>query len=302
LFGLLALVACASLDATELAKIGNRIDPSAINFRELYDYGARAQAAYRSEAEIRRRYPMTVRVAVPSNSGIQYFLEQDHQARAQFVTVRGSVDSINFNEDFEFSLNVDGRAKIPIHHGFDQAAQLVYADLKPHLAPGYRTNLTGHSLGAAVSAVMMLYMIEDGVNVSRMVGFGQPRFTTERGAAAYSRLPIIRVVDANDVVPMLPPSTLLHPEYGPYAQVGPEVILLDGSKFVYLDAHDADRISIGEFWRSISLVNLHDHSITGYLKRLSAKLAGADAVAYASRERYIARRSGSNVVLVRQAS
>ena len=43
--------------------------------------------------------------------------------------------------------------------GFDAVASNVYADIKPHLVPGYKTHLTGHSLGAAVAAIVMIYMV-----------------------------------------------------------------------------------------------------------------------------------------------
>jgi hypothetical protein len=283
---LLLLSGCASIDRTELSELGAKIDPAAIDFRELGSYGERALIVYRSEGEIRKRYPKTVRVATPAGTDVQYFIEHDPKSKTQFITVRGSVDSKNFTEDLDISVRTDRRTKIPVHDGFDQVAAAVYADLKPHLAPGYRTHLTGHSLGAAVAAIMMLYMVEDGVEVTRMVGFGQPRFTTAKGVAAYDNLPILRVVDENDMVPMLPPSTLLDRKHGPYEQVGPEVILLEGAVYVYLDTHDADRISIGEFWRSQGFATLKDHSMELYLKRLRTKFDGALAVSYADRERY----------------
>ena len=287
---LVLLAGCATLDQTELFQIGNRIDPASINFRELYAYGSRARMAYESEATIRQRYPKTVRVASPGRAEVQYFLEIDHDAKTQFVSIRGSADSANFTEDLEFRLRTDRRSKIPIHRGFDEVAQIVYADVKPHLQKGYRTHLTGHSLGAAVSAIVMLYMYEDGVRVTRMIGFGQPRFTTVKGVEAYRRLPITRVVDANDMVPMLPPSTILDPTHGPYQQVGPEVILLDDRRYVYLDFHDANRISIGEFWRSTGFSDLKDHSMDRYLARISAKFDGAEPVTYAARQKYVAQK------------
>jgi triacylglycerol lipase len=253
--------------------------------------------AYESESKIRQRYPKTVRVASPGSSEVQYFLEIDRDTKTQFVSIRGSADSANFTEDLEISVRTDRRSKIPIHRGFDEVAQIVYADLKPYLQPGYRTHLTGHSLGAAVAAIVMLYMYEDGVRVTRMIGFGQPRFTTAKGVDAYRKLPITRVVDANDMVPLLPPSTVLDPAHGPYQQVGPEIILLDNQRYVYLDFHDANRISIGEFWRSTSFSDLKDHSMDRYLVRISAKFDGAEPVTYAARQRYVAKKPDPAVIV-----
>ncbi len=285
----LALGACASLDRTELVQLSTKVDRAVFNFAELSSYGERALYAYKSESEIRKRYPKTIRVATPAGTDIQYFIEQDKATKSQFIVVRGSANSRNFAEDLSFAVIDDAVVKIPIHNGFDQAARTVYADAKPYLVPGYKTYLTGHSLGAAVAAIMTLYLSNDGVTVTRMVGFGQPRFTTAKGVAVFQKLPIIRVVDENDIVPMLPPGTAIDGMHGVYEQVGPEIILLDGPRYVYLDVHDATRISVGELWRSLNFVKLADHSMELYINRLATKYKNALEVDYASREQYARR-------------
>jgi thioesterase domain-containing protein len=63
----------------------------------------------------------------------------------------------------------------------------VFNDLKSHLKPGYKTYVTGHSLGGAVAAILTIYLIEDGVQVERVVTFGQPRFTTTDGIGEFWR-------------------------------------------------------------------------------------------------------------------
>jgi len=283
---LLILAGCASINLTELQHLSAKIDPARVDFRELSFYGERALVAYSSADKIKKRFPNTVRIASPNGTDVQYFLDTDHKSKTHYVAVRGTIDPKNFSEDLDIAIREDRQVKIPVHAGFDAVASNVYADIKPHLVPGYKTHLTGHSLGAAVAAIVMIYMVEDGIPVVRMVGFGQPRFTTAAGAAAIKNMPMIRVVDENDVVPMLPPSTLLHPTLGPYQQVGPEVILLDGPRYVYLDNHDANRLSVGEFWRSTIYAKFADHSMNKYLRRLKDKHVGAVAVSYGSRENY----------------
>jgi hypothetical protein len=86
----------------------------------------------------------------------------------------------------------------------------------------------------------------------------------------------------------VPPATAADPKYGPYEHVGPEVILLEGTDFVYLDSHDATRISIGEFWRSLGYADLKDHQMKKYLARIKAKMAGATEVPYNDRLKYVA--------------
>jgi triacylglycerol lipase len=161
--------------------------------------------------------------------------------------------------------------------------------VKPYLKPGYKTYVTGHSLGGAVAAILTIYMIEDGVEVVRVVTFGQPRFTTADGVKRLSFLPLARVVDENDIVPMVPPATATDPRFGPYEHVGPEVILLEGRDIVYLPSHDANRISLGEFWRSVSFADLKDHEMKKYLKRIADKTKGTTEVPYNEREKFVSK-------------
>ncbi|MER9726626.1 MULTISPECIES: hypothetical protein [unclassified Mesorhizobium] len=82
------------------------------------------------------------------------------------------------------------------------------------------------------------------------------------------------VVRENDPIPMVPP----RPKYG---HVGPELILKEGQDYVFLDAYDADRLSIGDLWRNLGDVELKDHSMELYLTNMQGKIqGGAQQVAY----------------------
>jgi triacylglycerol lipase len=280
------LTACASISTRELQSIGSKITPDNINFSELYSYAERSNAAYEAESVIRSKYPLTVRVHSPDQTAVSYFLEQNDKTHKQFIAVRGTANDENFSEDLNIAVREDRNVDIPVHSGFDLAARSIYVDLKPYLKPGYKTYVTGHSLGGAVAAILAIYMIEDGVAVDRVVTFGQPRFTTANGVRRLSSLPLTRVVDENDIVPMVPTFTAM---FGPYEHVGSEVILLDGRNFVYLLTHDATRIALGEFWRSISFADLKDHAMKKYLARIAAKIKGATEVAYIDREKFASK-------------
>jgi len=95
------------------------------------------------------------------------------------------------------------------------------------------------------------------------------------------------VVDENDIIPLIAPSTVLDARFGPYEQVGAEVILLEGPDYVYLPVHDADRISLGEFWRSLTFADLKDHQIEKYLRRIADKTRSVNQVPYTERERFV---------------
>ncbi|MBT4210367.1 MAG: hypothetical protein HOE18_00760 [Porticoccaceae bacterium] len=51
----------------------------------------------------------------------------------------------------------------------------MYENLKPPLLVDHQIKLAGHSLGAAISMLLMLYMHEDGFSVARSINLGQPK-------------------------------------------------------------------------------------------------------------------------------
>jgi len=286
----ISLAACVSISTAELKSIGSKITPDNINFRELYSYAERSNTAYDTASAIKSKYPRTVRVNSPDQTDVRYFLEQNDKTHVQYIAVRGTASDKNLSEDLEIAVREDRKVDVPVHSGFDLAARSIYNDVKPHLKPGYKTHVTGHSLGGAVAAILAIYMVEDGVAVERVVTFGQPRFTTANGVKRLSSLPLTRVVDENDIVPMVPPATALDLRFGAYEHVGSEVILLEGRDFVYLSSHDANRISVGEFWRSTSFADLKDHEMKRYLVRIASKSKGATQVPYDKREQFVSRR------------
>lgn len=284
----LALTACVGVSRQELLALGSSTNPTKVDFVELTAYAGRAKAAYAAEEAIRSRYPATVRVSAPGKTDAQYFLEQDDRAKVQYIAIRGTANRRNLLEDIELRIREDLALAIPVHIGFDATTRVLYADMKPYLKKNYTTYITGHSLGGAIAALLAIHMVEDGYKVDKVVTFGQPKFTTTDGVQKLGFLTLTRVVDENDVIPMLPPTTIFNRVYGVYEHAGPEVILLEGPHYVFLPRHDADRISIGEFGRSLDIADLKDHHMDNYLSRLSAKTAGAVAVPYNEREKYVA--------------
>ena len=286
----LALAAgCASLPKQELQSLGSQVYPAKVDFASVNTYAYRAQAAYSQPAQIRAAYPKTIRVATPAKRDVQYFIERDDQAKTQYLVVRGTANKLNLTQDFSVKVRDDRSIKIPVHTGFDQDARAVWADALPYLKKDYRTYLVGHSMGGAVAAILGIYATEDGFKVEKIMTFGQPRFTTTSGVKQLSFLPLFRVVDENDMVPLLPPGIVVNKKLGPYDHVGPEVILLSGPDFVYLPAPDASKLAIGEFWRDLGVADIKDHHMGIYISRIAPKLKGAHEVDYNDRERYEAK-------------
>jgi triacylglycerol lipase len=279
------LTACVGITPSALSSLGTSVPAKKVDFVELYDYAERANFAYADEPAIRARYPMTLGVRSPGKFDIQYFVEQDDKREIQFITIRGTANKANLLEDFEIKILSDLEIDIPVDSGFDLSTKAILADVKPYLKRDYKTFITGHSLGGAVAALLSVYLIREGYQVERVVTFGQPKFTTYAGVQHIGSIPLTRVVDENDIVPMLPPDTLFKKDK--YAHIGPEIILLKGTDFTYLSNHDAKRISVGEFWRSLTIANLNDHHMDNYLKRIASKAGGATEVPYVNREKYL---------------
>jgi len=287
---LMALTACIGVSKQELQLLGSTVTPTKVDFVELSAYAGRSKAAYADEAVIRSQYPATVRVGSPGKTDAQYFLEQDDKAKVQYIAIRGTANRKNIIEDAEMRIREDLALAIPVHSGFDATARALYADMRPYLKQNHKIYITGHSLGGAIAALLAIHMVEDGYKVEKVVTFGQPKFTTTNGVEKLEFLTLTRVVDENDIVPMLPPTTIVNRLYGVYEHAGPEVVLLDGPHYVYLPTHDAGRISIGEFGRSLSLASLADHHMDNYLGRIAAKTGNAVAVPYNEREKYVAKK------------
>ena len=263
------LSGCASLPQTFRQSLVV-IVPHQVDFSELEYYAKRSRAAYTSANEIRRQFPQTTRVTTVKSVDVLYFLETDRQQKTQTLTIRGTTNKPNVWQDLEIALVKDSRLGINLHKGFRNDAIKIYADVKPYLKTDYSIRVTGHSLGAAIAGINAGYLHEDGFKVERLVTFGGPKLTDREGKKAVpSTLMITRVIHDNDVIPMIPPGGFLS---GSYQHFGPEVILRDGRKYVYLPEHDANRLSVGDFWRNITDFSKKEHHMSGYLSNIEEKI------------------------------
>ncbi len=261
-----------------------------IDFEKVQWFAERANAAYKSQGFIKEKFTQTVRVAEIKDIDVQYFLEVFPSKELQVLSIRGTSNLKNIKEDAEYWQSKNKKLKIYTHRGFDRDATKVYTDVHPYLNKEYKTSVTGHSLGAAIATLIMMYLHEDGFSLEPSINFGQPKVTNNKGVQAYNYLPITRVVDENDIVPLLPPITLLDSIHGIYEHLGEEVILLDKKYFVYLEKHDATRKSAGSFWKNISHESFKEHFMVNYLKNIESKISESVQVPYNQREQYIKKK------------
>ena len=77
----------------------------------------------------------------------------------------------------------------------------------------------------------------------------------------------------------------MHTKHGSYEHIGQEIILLEGEDYVVIAEHDAERLSVGEFWRNLAVADVEDHRIARYIERIGEKLKAANPITYVSWKR-----------------
>lgn len=258
-----------------------------VNFAQMQWYAKRASAAYATPENINKAFPNVTRVTTVAGTQVQYFIEHLVDRAAQVVVIRGTANVKNAIEDAEYLQSINQNLGVFVHQGFDRDTYLVYQDLLPYLDKSKQVILTGHSLGAAISTLLMMYLHEDGFNLGLSINFGQPKVTNTAGAKKYANLPLLRVIDENDVVPLLPPASLLDSVHGIYQHIGGETILLEGRYYVFQDQHLQREAGANSFWKNVFDESIEAHFIKHYLHNIDSKLSGSTQISYSQREDYI---------------
>lgn len=259
-----------------------------VDFPLIQWFAQRAKAAYSDEVSIRRSFPCTVCVRLMPDIDVQFFVEVMPEQKLQVVSVRGTANLDNARQDAEYIPEMDKADGVYVHEGFDSDANAVLSQVATLLRADYTTRLTGHSLGAAIATLLMIKLRLQGFAVDRSINFGQPKVTNAAGAKAFGDLPLTRVVDENDVVPRLPPLTLLDSLHGFYEHFGDEVLLLSGPNYAYEPESVADSQTLSDFWRNLFDESVTEHYMDNYLVNIEGKLVNPIQVAYANRSRYLA--------------
>ncbi len=220
----------------------------------------------------------------------RYMLGTRTAEKRHEVWIRGTVTRQNAFTDLEYAKRRDVRLGINLHRGFMSYATAVFEDLVPRLRPGYEVVIFGHSLGAAEATIVGMLLSTDGWKVTRVYASGSPRVTDAEGARKFSNLPVLRIINEGDPVPLLPPRILVSP-HDPYVHLGPAVLLLDGPYFCTLGEQYCDEVLGPEVWRTVSASGLRadimEHLILAYLDRLVPKPAGPVEVPWADRRSYV---------------
>ncbi|MGK0298117.1 MAG: triacylglycerol lipase [Gammaproteobacteria bacterium] len=92
-----------------------------------------------------------------------------------------------------------------VHSGFNYAFLSIKDELlKLPEIQKYPLYITGHSLGAALATLCVLYLSDNGVNMAACYNYGSPRVGDDKFTASLSDKMIYRVINHCDIVTTLP--------------------------------------------------------------------------------------------------
>jgi triacylglycerol lipase len=270
-----AIVVGLTLGCTSWQSRGLVDDTAAFGFPRALEYAERASAAYETDDAIRQRFGQGTEVSIRDIPGldIKAFVEVDRAKRLQWVAVRGTASLANVRVDCEYHRDSETRLGCPVHRGFYDSAVGVYGFARPLLDPAFETRVTGHSLGGAVAAVLLMMFENDGLKLGRAMTFGQPKVTNGQGVERYGRLPLLRFVNHDDPIPLVPPASFL-PGHGKgaYRHFGAEVWLEDNGQFEFFPEHPAQARDVTSFWNHLGEENPAEHLIANYIHKMEALL------------------------------
>jgi triacylglycerol lipase len=242
-----------------------------IDFARLAEFARVAGNAYESNDVIEAAYgKANVIIRDLPGSDLRYFIVLDTSQRTQTISIRGTANKSNAWADIDSVKIYDARLGVFLHTGFKQASDQLYADARSFLHKDYTTRITGHSLGGAVACILMMNLIHDGYPVDQVLTFGQPKVTNARGGAGFTNAPYYRIINDQDIVAQLPPSSLVYDLSGPYEHFGPELTLQADRKWSYSPVHVPRDFLTGANWRQLDLESGTDHQIKNYIDRLQA--------------------------------
>jgi predicted lipase len=212
---------------------------------------------------------------------VRAIVEVDEARHRQWVVVRGTANLANVVEDADYAKAEAPDLGIPVHQGFVLDARAVWSFARPLLKPGIETRLTGHSLGGALAVLLAMRLRVDGQPIGRVVTFGQPKVTTETGVFRFRDLPLLRIVNHDDPVPLLPWETPGAALAGLFRHLGEELWLTDRGTWQLFAEHRAERYLLTSFVAHLGRENPKEHEMARYLARLEALVPSAPRVAEA---------------------
>ena len=238
-----------------------------VNFSLALQHAERSAAAYSPPGQIQKQFGSNAKLTVRELPDIDVlaFVETHDEQKLQWVAVRGTANLENAKLDAEYTKQTHTEVGVPLHEGFWKSSDAVYNAIRPLLSNDYETRVTGHSLGGAIAAILMMRFHNEGIPLGQCVTFGQPKVTDEKGVERYRDLPLLRVINNEDPVPLVPPLTLISAIHGAYRHFGSEVLLEKDSAYKYFPEHQGERFDVTSFWTHLGRENVEDHHVARYV-------------------------------------
>lgn len=262
-----------------------------ITFSAIYQYAEMADASYRGNYYINQKYQPDNEVTIYelTEFEVKYFVIKNHLLKKQYIVVRGTDNLENTITDLLYLKSKDPKTGIFFHSGFLEATDAIYKNLildsPDRLSHNYETTLVGHSLGGAIVGILGTFLLESDLNLKWVITFGQPKFTNAAGTNKFKRLPFIRIVNQGDLVPMVPPTSLLSVLDGEYEHGGLEVFLDDTGQIVYskvgaIKSEDQK----ASFWDTVFTkeIDFDKHLMGPYLRKINYLISKAIYFEYES--------------------
>lgn len=246
-----------------------------IDFDHVAEFAMRSAAIYEINSTLRERIGDGVQAVIElPNSQVRYSLDVT-PASVQTVAIRGTSNLENIRLDANFLPAAATEIGVPLHSGFGNAAQEIYADLQPRLDRSAPVRLTGHSLGGAIAVVLGMRLAREGYKVTDVVTFGQPKVTSLEGAARYRTLPVTRIRMKGDPVADVPPIVRLDDAAWSYSHLGREVVLLERNNYLVYQPEDSIFEGMVNFYRNLGSHIVAEHSMEVYEQAVQARTKAA---------------------------
>ncbi|MFT5675430.1 MAG: triacylglycerol lipase [Paraglaciecola sp.] len=241
-----------------------------VDFNLALQHAERSAAAYNTPEQIHNQFTQCDSLSVKELSEIDVlaFVEIHDDQKMQWVVVRGTANFENVKLDADYIKETDTEVGVPLHKGFWESSDAVYKAVRPLLKNDYQTRVTGHSLGGAIAAILMMRFHNEGLVLDQCITFGQPKVTNEKGVERYRDLPLLRFINNEDPVPLVPPLTLLSAFYGGYRHFGPEVLMEKSNNYKFYPEHQAERFAVTSFWTHIGREDASDHHVESYVENV----------------------------------
>lgn len=150
-----------------------------------------------------------------------------------------------------------------VHEGFQKALDALWPELGAVLAQAPRWWCCGHSLGGALAALAGARVVDAGAALAGTLTYGQPRVGDVELARHLDRLPLLRIVNASDLVPDMPPESLGYRHAGALRHLDPERHRDYGQRmrdyFAQLQTHLRGGLA------ALTPIELVDHAPLGYV-------------------------------------